>query len=174
MESAFLQWDELKERYGDDTFLVFLMSEGDAEYCVLINDDAVRAATRVHEQGELVVDRQGITWRFNSAYRSFYMRQLEPFGDPIVFCQSADTPLRPTKVRLPSDLLASDPQGRQVDKVTGRILIGRSALGSYWWCPRACIVFMRDLSHNWLGHFCKAEDWSHARGSMLQHDPIPV
>lgn len=176
MREFFDVWPGLKEKHGQAKLLVF----SDGESVVLVQDDAVNAATLLDEDAEVTFGPDGAFWKIQAAYKAMYFRRLEAMGERIVYVgrgEAAPTSggVKASKVRLPDNVrVAVGP--RQIDQPTGRVYVGKATMGTFWWCPKDRQVFMRRHGPvgEWLGFYCHPSEWGDARHRLTERLAIPA
>ena len=172
----FDSWDSLKGEEGEVVVIAF--THGDD--IVLLQDDAIQAAEALDEGEGVVFCGVGCFWKFPASYRAFYFKRLEKMGKRIKYVETVATvkdvaqPVRPEKVRLPEFATVVSTVGREVDKATGRVFIGRANMGSFWWCPRTRMIYMRRNDSVWIGQFCTRTQWNPATFNVRETLPIPA
>lgn len=161
MKTLFLAWPILKEENGD-AILVFTF--GDT--CYLANDDALEASQRLALGDEIIHTKEGIYWSFNAAYKGMLLREIEAAGLTVVYV----TDRMMAGIReVPEEIRATT-----IDEGSGRVYLGKSSLGSYWYDRTRKTVYMRWPNGQWLGEYCLASDWPLAEKFVQGYVKIPV
>jgi len=173
----FDSWDTLKGEEGDAVVIAYVHGED----IVLLQDDAIQAAEALDEGDGVVFCGVGCFWKFHTSYRAFYFKRLEKMGKRIKYAEAtvatvkdAPQPVRPEKLRLPEFATVVSTEGRKIDGPTGRVYIGKAAMGTFWWCPSTRMVYMRRNNSVWIGQFCTRTQWGGMAFNVREQLPIPA
>ena len=172
----FDSWDDLKTCEGECVLIAYVYGDK----VVLLQDDAIQAAEALEEEQGVVFCGVGCYWSFSASYRAFYFKRLEKMGKRIKYVETVTTvkdagqPVRPEKLRLPEYATVIPSEGRRIDKPTGRVYIGHANMGTFWWCPRTRMVYMRRNDNVWIGQFCTRTQWGWMSYNLKEQYPIPA
>lgn len=162
----FREWLRLKASHGSNKIIVFLVG---AE-CYVVADDAVDVVQLMGAEAGLVFGPHGCYWKCHASLKAFYLRKVEMAGRKIEYIQSDHRQVtRPEKVR-------QSPLGqeRPICCTTGRVYLGESGMGTFWYDRRDRAVYMRDHCHRWLGHYCLNEEWPAQKSNVSVFLSIPA
>jgi hypothetical protein len=137
----------------------------------LLNDDAMVACDVVEEPP--CYTHAGTYLRFSVGHKGLYARDLEEAGYEIQSYHLPTEPIalphrRPEKIRKAISGCVDD-----IDERTGRVYLGCSPAGLFYWDAKERMVYMRRPGGDWIGHFCQDKDWSEYRVLCSEYMPIP-